>query len=326
MSAPYRDAIDPSAVQAAATDAVSADLVSTDPVSANPVAHAVALRRLSLCADDFGQSAAINQGILSLIGRGRLQATSVLSEGPCWADGAAQLKALLSSSVSDHASGMAEVGLHLNLTHPFDGATMVRPLSRWLLVSMLRQVPQAQVRDSFLQQVEAFVRHFGRLPDYLDGHQHVHAFPVVRDVVMELIDRCWQGETTRPWLRVPERLTGDDAPFKAFVLRTSTRGFGTLAEACGLRTTPAFGGLYSLRADDGFEGRMKRWLRASPDRTLIMCHPGMTDRSAADPTDPIAPARAVEYAYLASDAFVDDCTRCGVTLVRHSTVLTAAGR
>ena len=142
---------------------------------------------------------------------------------------------------------------------------------------------------------------------------------------MDVVERCWQGQAVRPWLRVPERLVGGDAAFKAFVLRASTRGFGALAEARGLRTTPAFGGLYSLRPDDGFEGRMKRWLRELPDRTLIMCHPGLTDRAAPDPSDPIAPARAVEYAYLASDAFSEDCARSGVRLARYSSLLAAAG-
>ena len=289
-------------------------------MSAETVIADAAPRRLSLCADDFGQSAAINAGILSLIARGRLQATSVLSEGPAWADGAQRLKAVLASPGVD-----AEVGLHLNLTHPFADAVLARPLSRWLLASSLRQVPQARVADSFLRQVDSFVRHFGRLPDYVDGHQHVHAFPVVRDAVMQVIDRCWQGQTIRPWLRVPERLTGGDAPLKALVLRASTHGFGQLAEAQGLRTTPAFGGLYSLRPDDGFEGRMKRWLRASPDRTLLMCHPGDTHHVADDGSDPIAAARAVEFAYLRSDAFVEDCARSSVTLVRHASVLSSTG-
>ena len=293
-------------------------------------ATAAAPRRLSLCADDFGQSAAINAGILSLIGRGRLQATSVLSEGPDWGEGAVRLRDL-------HASPDAslDVGLHLNLTHPFPAATAARPLSQWLLASRLRLVSQREVRDSFLRQVEAFVRHFNRLPDYLDGHQHVHAFPVVRDAVMEVIDRCWQGQggadatvaeaALRPWLRVPERLIGGDAAFKAWVLRVSTRGFGALADARRLRTSPAFGGLYSLQPQDGFEGRMKRWLREAPDRTLIMCHPGLTNPAAPDPSDPIAPARAVEYAYLASDAFSEDCVRSGVQLLRYSSLLDAAG-
>lgn len=268
-----------------------------------------AFRQLTLCADDFGQSAAISQGILQLIGAGRLQATSVLSQGPDWPASAAALRALTAANQC-----RVDIGLHLNLTHPFEQATPVRPLSFWLLASMARAIPRAAVRDSFLQQIDLFVRHAGHLPDYLDGHQHVHAFPVVRDVVMEIIDRCWQGQSKRPWLRVPERLIGADAALKAFVLRTSTGGFGALAEARGLRTSRHFGGLYSLQPDDGFEGRMKRWLREAPEGTLIMCHPGLTDGVRTDSSDPIAPARAVEFAYLSGAAFGEDCRRSGVRL------------
>ncbi len=268
-----------------------------------------AVRRLTLCADDFGQSAAISQGILQLLAAGRLQATSVLSQGPDWAASAPALRELAAAQ-----AGRVEIGLHLNLTHPFDGAAAVRPLSSWLLASMARVISRAAVRDSFLQQVDAFARQAGRLPDYLDGHQHVHAFPVVRDAVMEVIDRCWQGQGSLPWLRVPERLVGSDAALKAFVLRTSSAGFGALAEARGLRTTPHFGGLYSLQPDAGFEGRMKRWLRESPTGTLIMCHPGLMQGSGPDPSDPIAPARAVEFAYLSGQAFAEDCDHSGVRL------------
>ncbi len=252
------------------TDALTTDATSTDAPSTDAQASA-APRRLTLCADDFGQSAAINAGILSLLDAGRLQATSVLSDGPAWPQGAQQLKDLLSSSPR------ADVGLHLNLTHPFAAANEARPLSFWLLASHLRLVSRSQVRDSFLRQLDTFERHFGRLPDYLDGHQHVHAFPVVRDAVMDVIDHGWPasaGKTAaRPWLRVPEWLVGSDASLKATVLRASTRGFGALATSRGLRTPPAFGGLYSLRTDDGFAARMQRWLQASLDGTLIMCHP-----------------------------------------------------
>ncbi len=291
--------------------------VVVDDTAVEPVHHAGATsRRLSLCADDFGQSQGINRGILKLLERGRLQATSVLSQGPAWPDGAARLRSWFKTSPAP-----VDVGLHLNLTHPFRNADEIRPLSSWLFASMLRRVPQREVMDSFLKQVDTFHYHLGRLPDYIDGHQHVHAFPVVRDIVLQLIDRCWRGQTTRPWLRTPERLTGGDAALKAFVLRVSTRGFGALAESLDLRTTPAFGGLYSLRANDGFEGRMKRWLRESPDGTLIMCHPAREDPSLPDPYDPIGAARAVEYAYLESDAFADDCARHKVQLVRHSSLL-----
>ncbi len=283
---------------------------------ADHVARAEATpRRLTLCADDFGQSAAISGGILQLIAAGRLQATSVLSQGPDWSASAPALKELVTGE-----GAPAEAGLHLNLTHAFAHAEDARPLSAWLLASQLRQVSRLRVRDSFLHQVDAFVAQLGRLPDYVDGHQHVHAFPVVRDALLDVIERCWPVASSaiddRPWLRVPERLVG--APgLKSAVLRLATRGFGKLAEARGLRTSPAFAGVYALRPDDDFAGRMRGWLRESPDGTLIMCHPGLP-AGCDDAADPIAAARSVEFTYLASDAFIDALRQYGVTLSRFA--------
>ena len=61
-------------------------------------------RALTLCADDFGQSTEINQGILALLSLDRLAAVSVMSQGPAWAAGAPALK--------EHQQ-TADIGLHL---------------------------------------------------------------------------------------------------------------------------------------------------------------------------------------------------------------------
>ena len=68
------------------------------------------MKRLILCADDFGQSAAISNGILQLVAAGRLQAVSCLTESPVWPAMARELKALGTSH---------QTGLHFNLTHGF---------------------------------------------------------------------------------------------------------------------------------------------------------------------------------------------------------------
>ena len=51
-------------------------------------------------------------------------------------------------------------------------------------------------------QVEAFVTAFGRPPDFIDGHQHVHLFPQVRDAVLkvaaETAPSAWVRQCGRP--------------------------------------------------------------------------------------------------------------------------------
>lgn len=259
-------------------------------------------RRLTLCADDFAQSPAISEGILTLLERRRLSATSVFSLSPLWPSLAGELS---------RRAPVADIGLHCNLTHPFDDSA--RPLGHWLLRSQLRLLSRQQLRDALLRQIDAFAEHFGRLPDYLDGHQHVHALPVVRDALFDAVALRWHGPA-KPYLRAPDRL-GDagDSQGKGVILKTVCAGFAGMVGRHGMTTPAWFGGLYSLTAKADFPGLMRHWLQHCPDRSLIMCHPGLP---AADSSDPIGTARQAEYHYLASTAFEEDCRRYDVTLER----------
>lgn len=259
-------------------------------------------KRLTLCADDFAQSDAISAGILELLAAGHLSATSVMSQAPSWASRAAELKTF---------DGKADIGLHFNLTHPF--GEQARPLSHWLMKSQLRQLSRPTLRDAAVLQIDLFCQHFGRLPDFIDGHQHVHALPVVRDALFEAVAQRWQGQTL-PYLRSPDRLghPGDNR-LKALVLRSVSTGFDDGARELGFSTTPWFGGMYSLTPQADFAGLMQQWLARTPDRGLIMCHPG---HPAQDKEDPIAATRDKEFRFLSSQAFVELCGQYGVELAR----------
>ena len=176
-------------------------------------------RKLALCADDFGQSKEISSGIFDLIACRRVSATSVLTEGPDWPESSWRLREL---------QAHADVGIHLNLTHPFENTSGNRPLLYWLLLTQLGMVSRDWVLQRFLKQIDLFVKYFKRLPDYLDGHQHVHAFPVIRDAMMAAIDTHWSPGSRLPWVRCPDRLVDSGGtPGKALVLRAACRGFAS---------------------------------------------------------------------------------------------------
>ncbi len=266
-------------------------------------------RTLTLCADDFGQSTEINQGILALLSLNRLAAVSVMSQGPAWAVGAPALKA-------HHQT--ADIGLHLNLTHRFDRDTYVRPLAAWLVSTPLAWVDRQAVRTSFRQQIDLFVKHMGRLPDYLDGHQHVHAFAVIREMLVEVIAEYWQAQA-KPWVRAPDQLLDNgQVPLKAWVLRTATSGFAACLENAGLRYPAGFAGLYALTPAANFPERMDGWLRQLPTGTLIMVHPG---EQSSDVSDPIRDARYAELQHLQSPQFTDRLQSAGVRLARLSSAV-----
>ncbi|POZ62767.1 ChbG/HpnK family deacetylase [Chromobacterium alticapitis] len=267
-------------------------------------------KQLTLCADDFAQSGSISAGILQLIDAGRLSATSVLSQSPHWPELAGEIRA---------RAERVDVGLHFNLTHPF--SQPAKPLSHWLMKSQLRQLSQAALRDEALSQVDRFAEHFGRLPDFVDGHQHVHALPVIRDALFDAIQRRWP-EGRLPYLRSPDKLghPGDNR-LKALILRSVCTHFDEQAQERGFATSPWFGGMYSLTPQADFAGLMQSWLARMPQQALIMCHPGLP---AQDADDPIAACRGRELEYLASSAFGELCQKLRIRLARFQPEAVAA--
>ena len=139
-------------------------------------------RRLDLCADDFGLTPGLSQVVASLAGRGRVSSLSCLVNGAHWV-GCAPLLAPL--------AGRIGVGMHFNLT---EGAPLSEALARrWprlpalprlIVAAQLRRLPLADIGAEWRAQLAAFVAAAGRLPDHVDGHQHVHHLPGVRDIVL----------------------------------------------------------------------------------------------------------------------------------------------
>lgn len=267
------------------------------------------IRKLVLCADDFGQSEQISLGIIELITSRRLTATSVMSEAPYWPLGAAQLSKV---------HKLADIGLHINLTHAFKGYDAKQPLAYWLLLSQLKLLSRKSLMRQICHQIDLFTKYCGRLPDFIDGHQHLHAFPVMRDALTDAITARWPQGGALPWVRAPEQLIDNgDVSLKAAVLRFACRGFSEHLHAKGLHSTAHFGGLYSLSSSGNFPALLKHWLHTAPHGTVIMCHPG---RETSDHDDPIDAIRPLEYDYLASPEFAEECRLAGVELARYSQI------
>ena len=251
------------------------------------------MKRLTLCADDFAQSAAISAGILQLAAAGRLQAVSCMTESDAWPEMARRLKALGSTH---------QTGLHFNLTHGFGApAAALAPL---LLRACLHRLDRTAVRHRFVQQWQAFEAHYGQPPAFVDGHQHVHALPVIRRIVIEET----RHRNPRAWMRVPH--ASGPSP-KAFVMRALTAGLASSVRNAGLECNARFAGFRPFRPDVDFAGFFRHLLTTMGDATLVMCHPGL---AAQDATDPIAACRQAELDYLLSNEFAADLSAANVRL------------
>jgi hypothetical protein len=262
-------------------------------------------RRIWLCADDFGIWDSVNIAIRDLVVRGRLNATSVLVAAPSFNRGEARALDALNS-----VKPRVAIGLHLALTAPF------RPLSKDfaplrdgaflpLFATACQAVMRRYARDALIReisgQMQAFAAAFGRPPDFVDGHQHVHLLPQIGDallhVVKETAPQAWVRQCGRA-LPFAARL----ADRKALLLDAFSHRFRRAAAALGVRTNPAFAGAYEFDDDADFATLFPRFLDALPDGGVVMCHPGFVDAELRR-LDPLTTLREKEYAYLAGDAF-----------------------
>jgi predicted glycoside hydrolase/deacetylase ChbG (UPF0249 family) len=263
------------------------------------------LRRIWLCADDYGLSPGVNRAIRDLIGRGRLNATSVMVVGPAIGrDEVAALQEVVAKSPR------CAIGLHATLTAPFRPLTMhfkpvdgglFLPFPRLLRSGFLRRLDPEIIRAELMVQLASFKELFDRAPDFVDGHQHAQLFPQVRDgflaAVKEAAPHAWvrQGGRNQP---LAKRLT--DA--KALLLDTLSAQFRKRAARVGLAFNPAFAGAYDFSRSPDFGSLMHRFLDSLPEGGLVMCHPGFVDDLLVS-LDPLTTQREHEHAYLAGEDF-----------------------
>jgi predicted glycoside hydrolase/deacetylase ChbG (UPF0249 family) len=252
------------------------------------------VKRLVVCADDFGQSEAIDAAVLRLAGAGVVTAVSCLAAGPSFHRDA---PALLGSG--------AEVGVHLDLTDGTDGAPPVG-LGRLIALSHLRALDGAVVERRLEAQLGAFERVTGRAPAFVDGHRHVHQLPVVRARLLSLLERRWPGRALAVRNTVPLRGRGAKA---SLIAALGGRSLRRLLVARGVPHNADFAGVYDFDPGASFPRLVQTWLASLADGGLLMCHP-------ADPGDDIhASARVAERDYLASPGFEADCLAAGVRRV-----------
>ncbi len=268
------------------------------------------MAELLVCADDFGFGPGVDRAIAELARRGRIGAFSCLTNLPRWPE------------AGEAAAGLrphALAGLHLNLT---EGAPASRslaerwptlpPLPRLIARAHWRRLPLAAIADEIDAQWRAFERAAGA-PDFIDGHQHVHHLPGIRELVLA------RAVAAGIPVRTTGRVAGPGDAFKRWLIeRTGGRALARLARRRGVAGNAVLLGAYGFEGD--YRARMRGWLAALPAHgALLFCHPGQApgaDEADALP-DPIAPARQREFAYLGSDAFARDLADAGVTLSRR---------
>jgi chitin disaccharide deacetylase len=284
-----------------------------------------ACTKIVVCADDYALTPGVSRAIRELIAAGRISATSVMTVCPYWPEEGPELAAV---------AGEADIGLHLTLTDqaplgPMAGlapAGRLPPIGKMVRASLLGQLPIAEIEAEIDRQVVAFVAVWGRMPDHVDGHHHVHQLPGVRSALLRVLAR--QGGP-RPYLRScyepPGRVIARGiARRKALMISALGTRFTRAAAANGFVTNGGFSGIYDLAADthrlDDLFARFVRHLGPMP---LAMCHPGYSDTT-LEGLDLVTTQRDAERVFLAGEEWVETLAAANVEVAPFK-ALQAAG-
>ncbi|HEY9191363.1 MAG TPA: ChbG/HpnK family deacetylase, partial [Methyloversatilis sp.] len=217
------------------------------------------MKALYLTADDYGYTPAVDDAVLGLIDAGRLSGAGCMTRAAGWPAAATR--------IGPHTSH-AGFGLHLDFT---EFSPQRRGLWPLIAASLARRLDARLLRDEIATQCALFEDGTGRAPDYVDGHQHVHQLPQIRDALIDVLATRYAGRL--PLIRVSGARPGDGAK-PLFIACLGARALAGLAQAAGLHITPRLLGAYGFDGDRAaYRRRLERWIANARAGDAIMCHP-----------------------------------------------------
>lgn len=242
---------------------------------------------ITLCADDYAQNEGIDYAILALLAAKRLTAVSCFSTSPRWLQQAAP-------ALREY-SAQADMGLHFNLTEGFTGPAL-HHLNHLILRSLVTRLEPQRLARLLHHQLDAFEAGFARAPAFIDGHQHVHQLPGVRQVLLQILQSRYPGMDI--WVRNTVPANPQWRGKAAILKHLGGAAIAGALQAASIRSNNGFAGVYGFDRTD-YDICFAEWIRAAKPGMLIMCHPG----ASVNPNDAIAEQRLVEYHFLRSPAF-----------------------
>jgi len=251
--------------------------------------------RVILNADDYALSQGISTSIVELLGKRRISGISAMTASPYWHDHGPWLRPFLDQ---------ADIGIHFTLTEiePLGPVSSIAAKGKPAIFSdvfrrsIASRIDAEDIRRELKRQWEAFRDVLGTQPSHVDGHQHIHQLPVIRDAVIETVASLSPkgGTYVRACVDRPTAILGRRVGVaRAFALAYFGREFRLRAKARGVMTNSGFSGLYDLSGRAPYISFFTKFLIGLRPRSVILCHPGNPDQGYRD--DPIAAARTSEY-------------------------------
>lgn len=261
------------------------------------------IKNLIICADDYSQNNDICEGILLLAKNKKINAISCMASTANWHETHLALNPF---------KDKIYLGLHLNLTlgkalsskwketYSLNFNNLPTLIKQCYLGRLDKECVEAEIHT----QIDAFRDAMGINPDFIDGHQHIHQLPIIREALLSVYKQkklsAFFRKTCSDW---SDLLAYANFPKRQAITLLGGLAFKRLLRQDAILTNTSFAGIYNFVNAKNYGYYFKQFLKSSMTGGLIMCHPGM---ESADPSDPLYQYRHFELNYFMSTAFQKD--------------------
>lgn len=282
-----------------------------------------------LTADDFGISPAVDEAILRLIEKKRISSTGCMVAGsnPKLEENLVSLKQL--------SSGV-DVGLHLVLTdsaplgdHQYQDGLVAKngtlPNLKILATkAYLGILKVSAVESEILAQIQKFKSVFGRVPDFIDGHQHVQQLPIVREAIVSSVKIFNEigyvriANLPNKWIWNSAQFFSPRFAFDNLALAIPGRHSAVLFSKNKIRHNRYLLGYYRHSPDMQFKAVFEKYLSLSPAvNDIFFCHPGNSDEHLRK-VDRLVDSRKDNLEFLLSSDFQEICEKNQLNINRFT--------
>jgi predicted glycoside hydrolase/deacetylase ChbG (UPF0249 family) len=280
-------------------------------------------RYLIVMADDFGIGMPTSRAILDLAEQGVVKAAVLLVNSP-FAEEA--IRAWRSRGCKPDLGWHPCLTLDRPVCPPDQVPSLVGPggqfhsLGRFLGRLFTGRIRPAEVRAEFAAQEQRFCELVGTEPQFVNGHQHVHAFAPIGDILADLLSGRrplpYVRRVCEPWSMLA-RIPGARVK-RAFLSFMGWRAARVL-DRLGFPGNDALAGITDP-ACVAKPDYLVRWLARIPGRTIeLACHPGYLDLSLVGRDcgrdDGLLQRRVDELQRLQEPGFAAVCREAGLSPV-----------
>jgi chitin disaccharide deacetylase len=264
---------------------------------------------LIIAADDFAYSAEIDAGILNLVRQNRLSAYSCMTFSPRWSEAA--------SAITSDIKNRADIGLHLDFTQFNPDLNFSLPSV--IVRSHVHSLTSKPLIANIHRQLDLFEQALNQAPDYIDGHQHVHQLPQIREALITALQARYPQHC--PAIRIAQPPTASG--FKAKIIGAlGASALARLSHKHQIKSTAILLGIYEFNLDQQqYMQQFANWLslaQTQPAVCSLMCHPAQALTQSSAIADGILQARYHEYAGLISEQFLQLLDKYQIQLTRYS--------